>query len=212
MGKLLIVLMVLGSIIAYTSPIVVKADKHVMDCINQEEDCLGEVGQPEKVTPKNKNEINGMGQGSLFLNIVKMVIALLFVLALIYCLLLFIKKRNRLFHHVGMLENVGGISVGQQKSIQIIRIGEKIYLVGVGDNVTLLEELTDETVKNKLLEKQEAAFKTQAFLPQILSRTKMENEKPSSFTLKLQRELANYKKERQDLINQQQNGRGDKHV
>src|SRR5699024_11744787 len=57
----------------------------------------------------------------LGLNIVKMVFALLLILALIYTLLCFLKKR-RSYEKAGSLENIGGISVGQQKSVQIIRI------------------------------------------------------------------------------------------
>src|SRR5699024_6679095 len=67
----------------------------------------------------------------------------------IYTLLWFLKKR-RSYEKAGSLENIGGISVGQQKSVQIIRIGDKMYLLGVGSNVELLKELSEEESENIL--------------------------------------------------------------
>src|SRR5699024_6662513 len=134
------------------------AEKNVSDCLKKEEDCLQ--GSEESVDISNSEaeltESSTFSTTSLLFNIVKMVFALLLVLGLIYLLLLFIRKRNKLYNQVGHLENLGGISVGQSKSIQIVRIGTKMYLIGVGDNVELLEELTDEDLKESLLKKEES--------------------------------------------------------
>ncbi|RLL45526.1 flagellar protein [Oceanobacillus piezotolerans] len=94
------------------------------------------------------------GSGSLAFSLVKMFFALLLVLALIYILIKLLGKRNRLGNQSKVLENMGGISLGANKSIQIVRIGTKLYLVGVGENVQLLQEVTEGEVIDELLSKE----------------------------------------------------------
>lgn len=43
-----------------------------------------------------------------------------------------------------MMQNLGGISVGSQKSVQLVKVGNSLYLVGVGEDVNMLKEITDE--------------------------------------------------------------------
>ena len=126
---------------------------YVTDCLEDNLDCEEETNelesdQDEKLTVKED-------EGSLLFYIVKMFFALLLILALIYILLKFLTKRNKLFNQVKALENLGGISVGQNKSIQIVRIGTRFYMIGVGENVEMLQEINDEEVINDLLYKEE---------------------------------------------------------
>jgi flagellar protein FliO/FliZ len=39
------------------------------------------------------------------------------------------------------VRSIGGVPLGQNKSIQLVAIGKAIYIVGVGDNVQLLEKV-----------------------------------------------------------------------
>jgi flagellar protein FliO/FliZ len=73
----------------------------------------------------------------------KTLLALLFVVGLLLALLKFINRKNRMFDQHRLMKNVGGLSLGQQKSIQLVVIGESYYLIGVGDEVRLLKEITD---------------------------------------------------------------------
>lgn len=129
-------------------------------------DCFGDDVGPECLEEEDSKDIDedktdddttppvlaGQNQtGSLVFDIIKTVFALLLILALIYILIKFLGKRNKLFNQVKALENLGGISVGQNKSIQIVRIGEKVFIVGVGDNVELLQEIDDEDLIHDLL-------------------------------------------------------------
>ena len=50
------------------------------------------------------------------------------------------------------MKNMGGISLGQHKSIQLVVIGESYYLIGVGDDIRLLKEITDPDEIDKLVE------------------------------------------------------------
>lgn len=102
-----------------------------------------------------EQQVVGSNNQSLVLDLIKMVFFLFIILLLIYLLLRFLNKRNKLTQQVKALENLGGISVGQNKSIQIIRLGNSFYLIGVGENVQLLHEINDEEVKGQLLHKDE---------------------------------------------------------
>lgn len=52
-----------------------------------------------------------------------------------------------------MLQNLGGIQLGQQKSVQVIRVGDRFFIVGVGDSIQLLDEIRDEAEIQQLVEK-----------------------------------------------------------
>lgn len=74
---------------------------------------------------------------------IKTLLALAFVIALIYGMVKFINTRNRVTQHGKLMQNMGGLSLGQQKSVQLIKIGEQYFLIGVGDDVRLLKELSN---------------------------------------------------------------------
>src|SRR5699024_12467079 len=65
-------------------------------------------------------------------------------------------KQHKLVSNVKVLENLGGVSDGQNKSIQIVRIGKRFYAIGVGDKIELIKEITDPDVKTELLRDDEA--------------------------------------------------------
>lgn len=123
----------------------------VTDCMQNGVDCTDET---EKTNIKELERKDDQAGESTFFHLVKMFFALLLILALIYLLLKFLHKRNKIYSQVKALENVGGISVGPNKSIQIVRIGSSVYMIGVGENVEMLQEITDENIKTELLRKQ----------------------------------------------------------
>lgn len=133
-------------------------------------DCLGEDVDPECLEEEEEGPIEldesenteqtvltdqDNNTGSLIFSIIRTLFALLLILALIYLLIRFLSRRNKGFNQVKALENLGGISVGQNKSIQIVRIGEKVFMVGVGDNVELLQEIDDKDLIEDLLHNDE---------------------------------------------------------
>lgn len=73
----------------------------------------------------------------------KMLFALLFVVGLLYSLLRFVNKRNLQYQKNRLIQNHGGINLGQHKSVQVLEIGNSFFLVGVGEDITLLKEITD---------------------------------------------------------------------
>ena len=182
----------------------VAAEENVKDCLENEEDCLKDLEQPIDEMDVDETDIpeESSHTSSLIFNVIKMIFALFFVLALIYLLLHFLKRRNKLFQIPHILENLGGISVGQNKSIQLVRIGERIYVVGVGENVEMLQELTDQAIKEKLLQKDQQQVKTVPMLQQLFKNQFMgtkENEK-ETFSTTLEDELHKIKESRTSII------------
>lgn len=203
-----------------TSPVShdIQADPaFVSDCLGEHatrQDCVEESDeqQPDRAELKQdqtKIASSDMNNGSLFLSFLKTIIALAFILVLIYLSLKFLKKRNKLYQQVRALESLGGISVGQNKSIQIVRVGTKVYLIGVGENVELLEEIDDHDVIAELLKKQEPNdFKTGDFLKNLFNKETNNHDESSGgshphFKQLFSNELTRLKKNRQNLKKQQ---------
>src|SRR5690625_5189307 len=191
---------------------------NVADCFEGNKDCeeIKEINVHNFETKErpnvDKNEQDSViadnsqqATPSLFRNFVQMIFALLLVLGLIYIMLKLVNRRQQLFSQTQTLENLGGISVGQNKSIQVIRVGSKMYLVGVGENVQLLREIDDETIKADLSHKQvkdSMTFKEwmKSFLP--TNAQKKEKDQSNTFRHLLTNELDEMKDNRQQMIKQ----------
>jgi len=182
----------------------------VNDCLEEDAEC------EEEVTPSAEDEdetapVAGFNDSnSLLFDLIKMFFALLLVLALIYIMLKLLNRRNKMYNQIKHLENLGGISVGQNKSIQIIRIGTRFYLVGVGDNVEMLQEITDEEIKDQLLEQgEEAPIQFNKLLPSFLGKKTEKNpynQENRDFKNLFSDELKKLKKNRTVLIDRKNRG------
>ncbi|RYM07172.1 flagellar biosynthetic protein FliO [Sporolactobacillus sp. THM7-7] len=111
----------------------------------------GDAGQNQDKGKENRSDgsaPSALGQTNLYLTFFKLIFALLLVLALIYLLYRFVRKRTKTFQEGRTIENLGGVSVGANRSVQLIRIGNEVLAVGVGDTVQLLKVISDpETIQ-----------------------------------------------------------------
>ncbi|RXZ76949.1 hypothetical protein EBB07_32125 [Paenibacillaceae bacterium] len=71
------------------------------------------------------------------------IVALLIVIGMIVLFIKFLSKRSRSFGANRSLRTLGGISLGQNKSLQIVELAGRIYVVGVGNEVKLLDKVDD---------------------------------------------------------------------
>lgn len=193
-------------------PVYVDAEANVLDCLENDGECSEEELNINNEQSDRNDEDNMMDNDGTFLTedtsssssmvwqIVRLIVGLAFVLGIIYIVLKIVGKRNGFNQQPGLLQNVGGISVGANKSVQIIRIGNRYYLIGVGDNVELLEEIDDpETMEQLMVQSEEKDTDALSFL---LNRKKDKTQKSSgrSFDQLLNRELKSIRKNRQQLI------------
>lgn len=189
---------------------VISADpQNVLDCFeNEDARCEEITGNTEQLETNEQNSGNEEHQSeSLLLTIAKLIVSLLLILFLIYIMIKLLSNRNRLFHRASSLQNLGGIPLGQNKSIQIIRVGKKLYLVGVGENVNLLEEITDEDFIQEILQSQVTESKgdiLSLFQPKVEGSTK----KDLDFKQRFKEELSKLKQTREKIID---NEKEDKH-
>lgn len=137
---------------------------------------------------------------------IKIFLALLFVLGLLLFVLRFLNKRNLNYQQNSMIQNLGGQSVGAQKSVQLLQIGNKLYIVGVGENVQLLQVITDpEEIEGILALYNEKLGNTTAspYIAELFNkfRTKGTAEKqPADFSELLDKRLSQIKQQRSDEL------------
>ncbi|MFX3618471.1 MAG: flagellar biosynthetic protein FliO [Sporolactobacillus sp.] len=93
--------------------------------------------------PKEKPAQTPEGNTSMLGIFLRLILALIIVLALIYLLYHFVAKRSGKFRSRQALQNLGGVSVGSNRSVQLVQVAGQILVVGVGDTVQLLKEIDD---------------------------------------------------------------------
>lgn len=95
--------------------------------------------------PVELEEVALLEQENPFMLILKLVFYLLIVIVLIYGLIKFLAIRQRKLQHNQLFQSLGGTTLGQNKSLQLVRVGGRIYLLGVAEQISLIKEVTDPT-------------------------------------------------------------------
>ncbi len=189
-------------------------DSNVKECIENPDLCAEEEpagsGKTE-ADSKTASEPVGIG----FLDVVRMIGALVFVVALLYFLLRFINKKSRSYQENHTVRHLGGTALGGSRSVQVVKVGSRVLILGVGENVALLKEIEDEEERNELLARYEEQLDTMMQPSDIINRMKSQVERKkqttgsSDFKQELERKMADLKKSRgqavQDLTDREQN-------
>ncbi|MGG0657946.1 flagellar biosynthetic protein FliO [Rummeliibacillus pycnus] len=172
----------------------------VDECIKNPDSCKDEL--KPAVDPKDQSTAVGLSAWDY----IKMVLALIFVIALLYGVLKFVNRRNNKYQQNQLMQNLGGISLGQQKSVQLLKVGNSLYLVGIGDDVHILKEVTDKAEKDHLLsiysDKQELSAQV-PYVSELFSKLKgrhSEKERDSSgeeFKEEFRKKLSEIQQDRQ---------------
>ncbi len=89
--------------------------------------------------------------GGILRALLNMVAALSLVLALIYMFYRIFFRRQRFLREVGGIRYLGGFPLGAQKSLQLVEIAGKVYVLGVAEEVQLLRLIDDPDEKEILL-------------------------------------------------------------
>ncbi|MFC6331156.1 flagellar biosynthetic protein FliO [Paenibacillus septentrionalis] len=124
-------------------------------------------------------------QTNLVFDVIKVFVALAVVIALLLVTIKWLSKRNRAWGNQRGMRSLGGISLGQSSSMQVIEVADRIYFVGVGDTVTLLDkEENPEKVSQIIasLELSEQSNMSFATLKDFLSSRKKRNDQHAAET------------------------------
>lgn len=76
-------------------------------------------------------------------NIIWVIISLFIVIGLIVLLIKWLSQRNRVWGANRAVRSLGGVALGQNNSLQVVELSGRLYVVGVGENVTLLDKIED---------------------------------------------------------------------
>lgn len=74
-------------------------------------------------------------------SIITVIVVLVLIIALIVITIRLLAFKNKSMVATRAIQHLGGVGVGQNKSVQMMKIGDHIYIVGVGENVQLLEKV-----------------------------------------------------------------------
>ena len=153
------------------------AEDNVFFCMENKDNCT-EDGTPidEKKEEENENPITeenddkNTSVGLSAWDYIKTLFALVFVVGLLFALLKFVNRKNRMYDKNRFMKNMGGLSLGQHKSVQLVAVGNSYYLIGVGEDIQLLKEITDPDEISALMEHYDEvdASSTTGLLEQIL--------------------------------------------
>jgi flagellar protein FliO/FliZ len=181
-------------------------NKSVEDCIKNRASC--DDGQPEKTANQSVQKETKVGVS--FLDFVRMIFATAFVAALLYFLLKFINKKSRSFKSSQIVENLGGTSLGANRSVQIVKAGNRLLIVGVGENIQLLREIDDPEEYSQVIQeynnKMEQLMQPSDIVTKLLKRAnkKSDNTQSSNFSALLKSQLNDMASGRKKMLSEMQ--------
>ncbi|MFP7732808.1 flagellar biosynthetic protein FliO [Priestia aryabhattai] len=197
-----IIAALLASVLAGSNQIVYaeSGSASVKECLEKREKC----SESASANSREKAELQGTPKLSSG-DIVKMIFAFLLVIGLLFALLKFVNKKGRLLQKNKVVQNLGGTNVGSGKSVQVVKVGNQLFVIGVGENVQLLSEITGQE-KQQLLTQYEEQHTTEGdykvVLPSFLEKLTSKNEEKSSHSFQqlFQREMNEMKIKRQNVL------------
>lgn len=115
------------------------ADPKVIDSYNGDQPAVEQQEQQEQpveaAAPEEKSFIVVIGQ---------LIFYTLLIVFMIYGLIKFLSMKQRNLQPNQAVKLMGGTALGNNKSLQLVKVGGQIYLIGVGDQVTLIKEFTED--------------------------------------------------------------------
>ncbi len=128
----------------------------------------------------NDEQMVFSGTKDLAGSLVWVIVALAIVIVLIILVIKWLSQRSRSWGTNRSLRSLGGLALGQNNSLQVIEIAGRIYIVGIGENITLIDKLEDpEDVRAVIaaLERQQETVWSKDVASQLLSKLKNRNGK-----------------------------------
>ncbi|MBA2878683.1 flagellar protein FliO/FliZ [Anoxybacillus kamchatkensis] len=133
------------------SPAFAEQTNSVKECVEHPEKC-----KEQQVNEATKAETVAQPDPITLWDFAKLIAATAFVVFLLYTLLKWLNKQNQFYERKGLIQHLGGTSLGTNRTIQIVKVGRRVFVVGVGESIHLLKEITDEQEIEELLKQHEA--------------------------------------------------------
>ncbi|KRG13471.1 flagellar biosynthetic protein FliO [Lederbergia galactosidilytica] len=186
-------------------------DGSVADCFGENKD---ECQQQEDISNQSDTKIDeNQSPGKVgidFWDVFKMLASLVFVLAILYFLLKFIQKKSQSYQQNKIIQNIGGTALGGNRSVQLVKVGKRILILGVGEDIQLLQEITDEKEMNEFLHQHNEQLEqklepvdliSKLFVKKTLKEKSERDSRPQfSFHQQLKNELNLVREQRQKVL------------
>ncbi|MEC1892781.1 flagellar biosynthetic protein FliO [Cytobacillus firmus] len=187
----------------------------VKECMDNPDKCKE---QESKETKESKDSEAAEGQpekdesgkvGLTSWDFIKMILATGFTIGLLYALLKFINKKSKVYNRSQLVENLGGTALGANRSVQLIKVGKRILVVGVGENIQLLKEIDNSEEYSQIIkehnDKLEQLIRPSDIVTKVMKRTQQTEESKQgsqNFSTLLGIQLAEMKKGRKKLFDE----------
>ncbi len=195
-----------------------QVNKSVKDCLEQPDACGEQLDTKQSMTTDSTDSNQSAANRTVGLTIwdfIKMIAATVFVVALLYIILKFVNKKGHLYKGSQLIENLGGATLGANRSVQLIKVGKKILVVGVGENVQLIKEIDDlqeyEALLSAYNSRMDQLTQPGDILSKVLMKKSGSSEKKnesSSFQSLLKKQLGDLSKGRQELYDEIEKEKG----
>lgn len=202
MKSALLIILIMTSSLFNVDEMTVQAERNVNDSVyeyfqQQDEGADQEKTENKSLPPKNETaEAPSQKVGVTAWDIVKTIFMLVIVIGMLFGLLKWLQKKNNVSTSVQTMKNLGGTNLGGNRSVQMIKVGNTILVVGIGENVELLKEINDEQEVNMIIDqfhnRMEQMVKPQDMISKLTAhlKTKKENaEENQSFKKELEKQL-----------------------
>lgn len=93
-------------------------------------DWLTENGDDPADIEEQPAEVEGSNTNIFFL-LIKLVFYTIVVVGLIYLLIRFLSKRQQKLQHHSVFTQIGGTPLGNNKSVQMVKVGDSLYMLGL---------------------------------------------------------------------------------
>ena len=113
-------------------------------------------------SPTTSTEVAKGQSPSIFPLFIKFIFSFALVIALLYGVMRYLSKRNNVLQSSGPVLPLGGKMLGNNRSVQVILVGQTIYILGVGDDVNLIRAIPQGEEYQHLLESYENQSESQA--------------------------------------------------
>ncbi|MGM7701183.1 flagellar biosynthetic protein FliO [Pseudalkalibacillus sp. Hm43] len=152
--RVLLIVIVLG---LGPAPIHANTPQTPTDCTTVA-DCMKEENNQEQSESNNGSveTVNTNSSVSSVGTMFKVLFALAFVVALLILVLKLLHKRTQVVQQGKGIQTLGGTMLGNHRSVQLVKVGNRILVVGVGDNVELIKEIEDPDEIDSLLRMNES--------------------------------------------------------
>lgn len=206
--KMLALLLLISIVLLGMQPLAhaEQLNNSVKECMENPEECGKEEITTEEKTPVQQE---GGTVGLTFWDFFKMILATIFTVGLLYVLLKFINKKSKVYNRSQIVENLGGTALGSNRSIQLIKVGNRILVVGVGENIQLLKEIDDSKEYSQIItehnDKMEQLIRPSDIVTKVMKRAKQSegvNQNNPKFSALLGQQLDEIKKGRRKLFDE----------